>query len=139
MAAQLRKTTMHDVAILSFFCLSVLPAAGYPLQHCLPTGTSLSDVVSTQFAKADPSGSLIRKLTVEERLIQLKARCEKGKLVDLNGKEIRFYRLIGCWGNPPADYREILHRQRTELEGLRERYTVIEMTCNPDGDIRQRH
>ena len=108
-----------------FVCLSVL-AVTADLQHCLPAGIGFSDVVST-------------RLTVEERLTQLNARCEKGKLVDLGGTEIRFYRLIGCWGNPPADYAEILDRQRTELEGLRQRYTVIEMTCNPDGDVRRIH
>jgi hypothetical protein len=36
-------------------------------------------------------------------------------------------------GNPPADYQEILQRQREELEKLKKQYTVIEMTCNPEG------
>ncbi len=72
-------------------------------------------------------------VTVEQKLVELKARCRRGKLVDRSGKEIRFYRLAGCWGNPPADYREILERQRRELEKLKKRYTVIELTCNPDG------
>jgi hypothetical protein len=72
-------------------------------------------------------------ITVKQRLVELKARCRRGKLVDRSGREIRFYRLAGCWGNPPPDYREILERQRRELERLKKRYTVIELTCNPDG------
>jgi len=76
----------------------------------------------------------IKKTTVEQRLIELDARCDKGKLVDAAGKEIYFYRLKGCWGNPPPDYQEILQRQNEELEKLRKRYTVIEMTCNPEGN-----
>jgi hypothetical protein len=70
---------------------------------------------------------------VKEKLIAIKARCKKGKLVDASGREIRFYKLTGCWGNPPRDYQQILARQTEEIEKLRKRYTVIEMTCNPEG------
>jgi hypothetical protein len=118
---------MDDVmpwyAIVCLLCAEVLPAGASPAR-CLPTGIELSDVVSP-------------RLTVEAKLIELQARCEDSRLVDGDGKEIRFYRLIGCWGNPPADYREILARQRTELEGLKARYTVIEMTCGRGRDIRR--
>ena len=69
--------------------------------------------------------------------MQLKARCDNGRLVDDGGKEIRFYPLTGCWGNPPIDAPETLDRQRTELEELSRRYTVIEMTCYTDGDPRR--
>ena len=61
------------------------------------------------------------------------ARCRKGKLVDGTGREIYFFRLDGCWWNPPSDYLEILQRQEERLAKLRKRYTVVEMTCNPDG------
>jgi hypothetical protein len=54
-------------------------------------------------------------------------------LFDAHGREIYFYRLSGCWGNPPADYQEILARQREELSKLRKRYHVIEMTCSSAG------
>ncbi len=111
-------------AALSLLCAAVLPAAGASPARCLPAGIKFSDVVSP-------------RLTVEDKLIELQARCEHGRLVDVDSKEIRFYRLIGCWGNPPADYRELLDQQRTELEGLKARYTVIEMTCSPDRDIRR--
>jgi len=113
----------YAVALL-FLYAGVLPAAGASPARCLPAGIKISDVVSP-------------RLTVEGRLIELQARCEHGRLVDVNGKEIRFYRLIGCWGNPPTDYRERLRQQRTELEGLKARYTVIEMTCSPERDIRE--
>lgn len=97
---------------------------------CLTTGIKCADVVSASRVKP---GSQAGKVTVEQKLKELKARCKKGKLVDATGKEIRFYRLTGCWGNPPADYQEILKRQNSELESLRKRYRVIEMTCNPSG------
>ncbi len=87
---------------------------------CLPARINSDDKVSAS-------------VTVRQRLIELKAHCRRGKLFDRSGKEIRFYRLAGCWGNPPPGYREILERQRRELEKLKKRYTVIELTCNPDG------
>jgi hypothetical protein len=118
------------VAVFFVSCL-VTPASGR-FQQCLPEGTELTDVVSATIAK--PGAELApKKTTVEEKLIAIKARCKKGKLVDASGKEIYFFRMTGCWGNPPADYQEILQRQNDELEKLRKRYTVIEMTCNPEG------
>ena len=104
-------------------CLLLYSSALRP-EHCLPADIKPTDLVS-------------QALTVEERLAQLGARCDDGRLVDRDNKEIRFYRLTGCWGNPPADAHAILDRQRTELEALSQRYTVIEMTCSPGGDIRQ--
>jgi len=113
----------YRVAVF-LLCAGVLPAAGSPAAGCLPGGIGLSDVVSP-------------RLTVEGKLIDLQARCDHGQLVDVDGKEIRFYRVIGCWGNPPADYRELLEQQRRELDALKARYTVIEMTCSPDRDLRR--
>jgi hypothetical protein len=113
-------------------CLSglVLPASN--TSSCLPKDIKPADVVSAQMKTPGREG---RKVTVEEKLKEMKARCKRGKLVDATGKEIRFYRLTGCWGNPPADYQEILNRQNSELESLRKRYRVIEMTCNPSGEL----
>jgi len=73
------------------------------------------------------------QVTVEQKLRELRARCRRGKLVDASGREIYFYRLQGCWGNPPEDYQQILQRQQQEIQRLKKRYTVIEMTCNPSG------
>jgi hypothetical protein len=72
-------------------------------------------------------------ITVAEKLASLKARCKKGMLIDGHGRQIYFFQLAGCWGNPPDNYQEILENQNTELIRLRKRYTVIEMTCNPSG------
>jgi len=100
---------------------------------CLPKDIKRADIVSAQLQR--PGRSDGAKVTVEQKLKEIKARCHKGKLVDANGKQIYFYQLQGCWGNPPADYQEILNQQRIELEKLRKSYRVIEMTCNPSGEM----
>jgi hypothetical protein len=97
---------------------------------CLPAGIERTEVVAVQRAALNGSE---QKITVEQKLKELRARCRRGKLVDAKGKEIYFFRKQGCWGNPPEDYKEILSRQSRELTKLRRRYHVIEMTCNPDG------
>jgi len=113
-------------------CLAIASSEG-DLKNCLPTEVSLTDVVSSELIKSGSQGNQVKKVTVKDKLSELKARCKNGKLVDSKGREIRFYRLKGCWGNPPADYQEILAEQEKELRELRTRYTVIEMTCNPSG------
>lgn len=90
---------------------------------CLPKGVSADDVVSYGLKG-------MQKVTVERRLIELKARCRSGKLVDAKGREIRFFR-TSCWGNPPVDYLEIQQRENKELSELKKRYTVIVFGCNP--------
>jgi hypothetical protein len=110
--------------------LSLLTPPKHGFKQCLPEDTKLTDVVSASIVKP---GATSQRINVEQTLIAIKAKCKKGKLVDASGKEIRFYRLTGCWGNPPADYQEILARQAEDIEKLKKQYTVIEMTCNPDG------
>ena len=100
---------------------------------CLQNNIKPEDVVSTAFSKPGMSHGRVTKVTVNETLKRLQAHCRKRKLVDARGKEIYFYRLAGCWGNPPLDYQEILQRQSEELQKLRKHYHVIEMTCNPSG------
>jgi len=114
----------------AFLCLTLLLPAERTFKQCLPPDVKPTDVVSTQLARP---GKDVKKITVGQKLTEMKAKCKRGKLVDRAGKEIRFYRLKGCWGNPPIDYQEILQKQKDELEKLRKKYTVIEMTCNPDG------
>ncbi len=54
----------------------------------------------------------LHKVTVEQKLNELKATCNSdNKLVDGNGKQINFYPLTGCWGNPPFNYQDILRKQ----------------------------
>jgi len=113
--------------------LSPAQVCGSNSQNCLPTGIQSTDVVSTRPAKAGVDGN-VAAITVAQKLKELGARCRRGKLVDAKGTEIRFYQVIGCWGNPPDDYEEQLERQAKELAKLRKRYHVIEMTCNSAGD-----
>ena len=100
--------------------------------QCLPESVKPTDVVSTTLVQTD-GRTLVEKITVEQKLTELKANCKNGKLIDVAGTEIYFYKLTGCWGNPPRNYQEILQRQEAELAILRKQYTVIEMTCNPSG------
>ena len=116
-----------------FLFLSLLVPAQNRFLACLPSDVKADEVVSIETVASKSGGQEEKKITVKQKLIELKARCKNGKLVDRSGKEIRFYRLTGCWGNPPADYQEILERQSKEIESLKKQYTVIEMTCNPTG------
>ena len=115
--------------------LSASPVCARNIDACMPAGVQASDVVSSQAVK--PGGKVVT-VTVSQKLKALGARCRKGKLVDAKGTEIRFYQLVGCWGNPPDDYQEQLERQTRELTKLRKRYRVIEMTCDSSGEDRFR-
>jgi hypothetical protein len=101
---------------------------------CLPPDITLDTIVSTTDVET-ASGNKIEKETVRQRLDKIKAGCRAGKLSDAKGREIRFYRLQGCWGNPPPDYQAILENQQKELAELKKKYTVIEITCNPSGGM----
>jgi hypothetical protein len=98
---------------------------------CLPADVKLEEVVSAPPAKS-ANGKPAKQITVRDKLLSLKAHCKKGKLVAGNGREIRFYRLIGCWGNPPDDYEEQLKHQSEELARLKKKYTVVEIPCALD-------
>ena len=79
--------------------------------------------------KVNAAGGL-KAASLERRLTQLKARCVRKKLIDRKGREIRIFR-HSCWGNPPADYQEILGEERRTLTNLKRKYTVIEIGCDP--------
>ena len=100
-------------------------------QACLPTDVEAAEVISVE--PLSGAGRAPKKITVTTKLNQIGARCRNRRLVDAKGKEIRFYRLTGCWGNPPENYQEILDNQQKELAQLRRRYRVVEITCNPSG------
>ncbi|MEQ1605926.1 MAG: hypothetical protein ABL999_13765 [Pyrinomonadaceae bacterium] len=72
----------------------------------------------------------MKTITVRDSLKSMTARCSKHKLVDRRKREIKFFRIEGCWGNPPADYLEIQARQQQELASLKKKYPVIEISCN---------
>jgi hypothetical protein len=115
--------------IASFLiCLPSGNAKNKGFVSCLPAGTNLEEIVSSPQVKS-ASGISSKRVTVRDTLSKLKAHCKKGKLVDGAGREIRFYRLVGCWGNPPEDYQAQLARQSRELQRLRKKYTVVEMGC----------
>lgn len=122
---------LNSLALLA--ALSSAPSCTKSVASCLPAEIQSTDVVSVQAPKPGLPGKVVT-LTVAQKLKELRARCRKGKLVDAKGMEIRFYHLIGCWGNPPDDYQEQLDRQTSELANLRKRYHVIEMTCNSSGE-----
>jgi hypothetical protein len=86
------------------------------------------DVQANEVVSYGPKGR--QGVTVEKTLIEMKARCRKGKLVDAKGREVRFFR-PSCWGNPPPDYLEIRQREDAELAKLKKHYAVIVFGCNP--------
>jgi hypothetical protein len=96
---------------------------------CLPPNIKPADIVSAERVGSPPK---IIKVTVKEKLIELNAQCKGGKLLDNKGREIRFYR-SHCFGAPTAYAMETMRREKEELKALREKYTVIEMTCKPSG------
>jgi hypothetical protein len=100
--------------------------------RCLPPGLKLDDIIGTKFVgsrRPENRGST----TIEQALGELNATCKNDRLMDASGKEIYFYHLIGCWGNPPRNYHEILQNQQDEIAKLKQQYTVVEITCNPSG------
>jgi len=137
MSCVFRKKLLQFALLIALIALSTTSdgVTQASLAKCLPVDIKLSDVVeatSARYASGQASG--VHKITVDDKLNELKATCsDDNKLVDGNGKQIMFYHLTGCWGNPPADYQEILQKQRDELQKLKQQYTVIEMTCNPSG------
>lgn len=103
-------------------------------QGCLPEDVKADEVISIE---PDLKGGPGRQITVNDKLKHLRARCRGRRFVDARGRQIHFYRLTGCWGNPPADYEEIMENQRKELARLRRRYLVVEISCNPTGVLIQ--
>lgn len=86
------------------------------------------DIVSAERIRDDR----LVTVTVEEKIRQMRGRCFKGRLVDPKGRRIRFYRLH-CFGAPTAYALKTMQQQREDLDALRKRFTVVEMTCNTDG------
>ena len=122
------------VGMVMFFTIPIAGSGRPPA--CLPDGIKPDTIVSSEQVRS-AGGTTIRKVTVSELLTKLRAHCKKGKLVDGKSREIYFYRLVGCWGNPPADYQELLEKQKGELVRLKRKYTVVEISCNQGGDPRK--
>jgi len=127
----MQQALIQSLLAIVLTCLPAGDGTNKDFASCLPADTNLDEVVSAPQAKLT-NGKSAKQVTVKNKLISLKARCRKGKLVAGNGREIRFYRLIGCWGNPPDDYEEQLKRQSEELQRLKKKYTVVEIPCALD-------
>jgi len=78
---------------------------------CLPSDIKEDSIVS-MVEKTSPKGDTFTRVTVGQTLKKLKARCFRRKLIDGRKREIRFFQLQGCWGNPPEDYLTILDTQK---------------------------
>jgi hypothetical protein len=122
-------------AILSFALIAgMLPldiGANAPATKCLPAEIDPGSIVVVETTRGGTA-----RVSLKTRLTQLKARCKKGKLY-AGGRQIYFYNLIGCWGNPPDDYQEQLRRQAAELQRLKKKYTVIQIACDGSVDPRR--
>ncbi len=97
--------------------------------NCLPSDVRLTEFLWATWETQNYVTTLLDGMTIEQKLIELNASCKNGKLVDGNGREIRFVRLVG-WGNAPYNYQEILYKQSVTIEKLMETYTVITIAFN---------
>lgn len=103
-------------------CLLLFGINAYSQEYkCIPAGIDLNS------RTVGASGNSIK---LADKLKALRARCSRGRLVDPKNRQIRVYQLQGCWGNPPADYRQVLEKQRKEVAVLRNKFTVIELACD---------
>ncbi len=114
---------------------SAVTKAAADFSACLPEGITSETIVSTKNLGFDKIKQISRiaSVNVKETLTRIGGKCAAGNLTEAGGKRIKFYRLQGCWGNPPFDYQEILSNQAKELADLRKSFTVVELTCNPSG------
>jgi hypothetical protein len=96
-----------------------LPSEGEGFSTYLPKGVTLAP-------RVDPGN-----LTVAQKLAELGARAEGGRLVDASGREIYCYqRFIPGTAPEPKEDAERQRRDAERLNGLREKYTVIVITTH---------
>ena len=118
----------------SFICITFLAGVGLAQKYPCLAPNIKEDSAASWVAETSAKGEQkTNKITVGQTLRKLGAECWRGTLVDGRRKPIYFFDLQGCWGNPPADYLEILDRQKEEIRKLKTKYTVIEMACDPGG------
>ena len=133
--------TRRKVLVLTAAIVVLLPGhVGYPVHRprvqvgtcrdCLPEHLTLD----TRFCESERyAGSRDKAITIRDKLIQLGAYCERGKIYDRTGREVRFF-LIGRRrpGFPPTPEQEKVieakeAEDRERLRKLRELYNVVEM------------
>jgi len=117
---------------LIFLLFVIIPGLAQSYK-CLPADVKPDVVVSADRVPTGTGQGKFEKITVSQTLNKMHARCSGTRFVIQAIEAIRFYRRKGCWGNPPEDHAEILQRQREELDSLKKKYTVVEITCNPSG------
>jgi len=135
MIARMTKSILRLVIVGSFFCCVAPASSRGSLSRCLPPDIDLDRTVVVEQPKVSKEGSETR-MTVRTRLARLRARCKNGKLLSSTGSEIRFVALLGCWGNPPENYQEMLTDQAREIARLRKKYIVIQIPCGGNADPR---
>jgi hypothetical protein len=97
----------------------------------LPDDVKLSDEVREE--SKDENGAVSYKIiTVEEKLIKIKAKYEGEKLVDAGGREIRFYKppIRGASQGFEEDQMQ-QKRDAEEFNALNEKYTLIILYVDP--------
>jgi hypothetical protein len=100
----------------------------YPIAGCLP-----SEIKPEKQTVMEAVGNgTFRTLTLAEKLVNLGAVCQDGKLVDGSGKEIRFFWYEGCggMGGPQDPTGAGRKKKELELQELQSKYTVV-ITTNP--------
>ena len=97
---------------------------------CVPKNVTQDTLVSGEELQS-AKDKTHQPVTVREALRRIKARCRKGRLFDKTGREVYFFHLVGCWGNPPEDYQERLTLQAQEIQRLKKNFTVLEIPCAP--------
>lgn len=98
----------------------------------LPDGVKLSDEVKNDIKNDKGEVVSFKIITVEEKLKELGAKYEKEKLVDRDGREIRFYTppVRGASQGFEEDKKQS-ERDAKELAELQKKYTVIILYVNP--------
>ncbi len=97
----------------------------------LPDGVRPEDEVKL-IVSSESGEKTIKIITVREKLIELGAKYVNGKLVDGNGREIKFYKppVRGASQGFEEDRLQQL-RDEEELKKLEKDYTVIILYVNP--------
>jgi hypothetical protein len=98
----------------------------------LPDGVKLDDEVRDN--QYDDKGEVVsyQIIKVEQKLKEIGAKYVDEKLVDKNGREIRFYKppVRGASQGFEEDEKQ-RKRDEKELKDLKEKFTVIEIYINP--------